>query len=1450
VYAVEFIEGGPVLRFIGSFQIGEGRMSSFRFLLYGGVLCGTTMVCAASGAPADSGKVDMTLTGSIEFARAKSDHTNQHEWLGEVLVHLHTMAIDLGGPSPQKLETSLYVPEWGEAALGEPKRDVLFSRPRQPWVLDGTYCKANRSKRDQITFWKIFTRDHVLNLTPFLGSDGKINCVVHSRPDVPSKPGSTNDKSGEQFDCTGVNYSKGNPHTTEMLGHILNREYGYEKGQRWNLKAVQAEHAQHSWVFHVAQEGVGDAAVYRLVQHGTDTDKKCSAWRIQGDRGSENFGSILDSCGEIDEDAIVEKLGKDIVGFKPKTLVFETHVPWTFTMRVCEPIFSSAELEVAKNVISDGLREIDVKYQKKAKREITEDCASKVSTSLQGEVKKIIDGTFKDGERVPLSVRVTECIATPRETTTAEKRRIEKEKRMERGKFVVESRYKEHKPDEKRLMQYATSLGADLCNALAGWEEMDPKVVYKMLTNSKFERRMHNEGYLPIEIQAVAAEIARDYERTWKHNRNFFKCHEPDKNSCVKSYEKPKYTSLEYKNSLGGVLQTRKTKEGKEEWVGSELLCCRQREDQEDDGVARFASMCFVQPRRGELKEGDKARTWVAPCRSPYDEHKNWVNRGIMTGELAVQDTRSQNEDECGKIGQIYVAAFKQVASHSSHLLLAAVVKFSESEKTEWPLWYRQIAANEKVVDRREIPSIKKSMAREDEKDDWSYVAAFPRSGEEQLIAPFPEAPPVRHLHLPAGIAFDGRSGSNNMWSAPCMANLQNFGEGQRCSEALSALQEEWGYEIDATTACYVRGSQSSLDYTEIGDEPNECEDIILGKGYEHIGCCQQAQLQLEALQNDGSDVLKWQKSALRSEDAADTPIRDDSGAHLFGLFKKGTHSADAGINFQPGEHTHGNVVNMRFVLTLATEDELKRMTALKLVPDLVSESRFRMRQSVVLSRIKPLPTKIVDPRHKGNGQKMDVIAFRGLKNKDGVAEDFDKECGCAFLGNYWESSLSISAPPDARRPPSGWQELFPKETHPVLHRVLPLENYRVALRSDKIFRNAEAAFHSFKYWWLVDQDGDHVFSNMSGSEAAVVQRKLGDTDPEVRKAAPVYELYANQFYHAERDKESADMVGDDRHKGYGGRGDDGEGSWKAMWRVLQAKFACTALRQGLAETKDAFLLHHHSHWLWGDAVTTEDDGYDFLGIQLMLLRDSILKSEKEGSWTSFFEPYLHVHEEQWKEFGNWKEGVAASKTGLAKVIREIRNGVFGASGAPGGKGGKGGALSSAGGGNQKSSVSAGRGVTTEEPTETCVSSGIECADHETRNDEHPCENKKTCTHLECCNPTEQGFFEKNKVALIICVCLCCCVVIAFVFIGFLMTQEGEAEEGGTAFSSDEEQGDPDLPVDDAEIGKLSQRSAKSSKYGGTDSGPGGEDGAVDSDGPAEGGGGDEEAPKEEGQEE
>ncbi|CAJ1336050.1 unnamed protein product [Effrenium voratum] len=132
-------------------------------------------------------------------------------------------------------------------------------------------------------------------------------------------------------------------------------------------------------------------------------------------------------------------------------------------------------------------------------------------------------------------------------------------------------------------------------------------------------------------------------------------------------------------------------------------------------------------------------------------------------------------------------------------------------------------------------------------------------------------------------------------------------------------------------------------------------------------------------------------------------------------------------------------------------------------------------------------------------------------------------------------------------------------------------------------FQNAEAAFQCLKFWSHKDQ-----FHKLSAEEAFRLSRSLHQQD-----------------------------LADDSYGGYGS-------NWLAMRHVLTQKFQDEKLKEMLLATKDAFLLEHNPKF--GRDVTwsnnSDGSGKNWLGLQLMLLRDQLRGS---SGWTDWLQQHLDL---------------------------------------------------------------------------------------------------------------------------------------------------------------------------------------------------------------------------------
>eukprot|EP00927_Polykrikos_kofoidii_P007457 TRINITY_DN13060_c0_g1_i1.p1 TRINITY_DN13060_c0_g1~~TRINITY_DN13060_c0_g1_i1.p1 ORF type:complete len:417 (+),score=46.22 TRINITY_DN13060_c0_g1_i1:55-1305(+) len=158
-------------------------------------------------------------------------------------------------------------------------------------------------------------------------------------------------------------------------------------------------------------------------------------------------------------------------------------------------------------------------------------------------------------------------------------------------------------------------------------------------------------------------------------------------------------------------------------------------------------------------------------------------------------------------------------------------------------------------------------------------------------------------------------------------------------------------------------------------------------------------------------------------------------------------------------------------------------------------------------------------------------------------------------------------------------------------------------------FTNSEAAFQATKFW---DRAADFEF--LSGDDAFALSRSL---------------------------RHEADVT----YAGFGS-------NWNAMLAVLRAKFTPgTVMARGLVKTADAFLLEHNASkgrdTLWSD--DNDGSGRNWLGLQLMLVRDEITGEDTKGnSSASWKQLLLSCVDLDTGSFRNrcktWKDAVQAAR--------------------------------------------------------------------------------------------------------------------------------------------------------------------------------------------------------------
>lgn len=134
-------------------------------------------------------------------------------------------------------------------------------------------------------------------------------------------------------------------------------------------------------------------------------------------------------------------------------------------------------------------------------------------------------------------------------------------------------------------------------------------------------------------------------------------------------------------------------------------------------------------------------------------------------------------------------------------------------------------------------------------------------------------------------------------------------------------------------------------------------------------------------------------------------------------------------------------------------------------------------------------------------------------------------------------------------------------------------------------FENAEASFQALKF-----KDNAHEFEKLDGAAAFKLKRSLAGRE---------------------------DWT-------YGGFGNN----WLGMWHVLHKKFEPGSdLALKLLKTGDAFLLEHNEKHgrdkVWSDNL--DGSGQNWLGLQLMLIRDELQERVGPGSWTAWLRARLNL---------------------------------------------------------------------------------------------------------------------------------------------------------------------------------------------------------------------------------
>jgi len=150
-------------------------------------------------------------------------------------------------------------------------------------------------------------------------------------------------------------------------------------------------------------------------------------------------------------------------------------------------------------------------------------------------------------------------------------------------------------------------------------------------------------------------------------------------------------------------------------------------------------------------------------------------------------------------------------------------------------------------------------------------------------------------------------------------------------------------------------------------------------------------------------------------------------------------------------------------------------------------------------------------------------------------------------------------------------------------------------------FKNGEAAFQALKFW-----PQRHKFTNLSGDAAFKQKQALAGQED----------------------------------RSYSGHGNN----WSGMLHVVTQKFSHSPVMQAaLLATGDAFLVEHNSvhgrDTIWSD--NWDGSGTNWLGIQLMMVRDTLAQNSGPTSWTT------------------WLSGQLDLKTGKPLSDRALRKAVY-----------------------------------------------------------------------------------------------------------------------------------------------------------------------------------------------
>lgn len=160
-------------------------------------------------------------------------------------------------------------------------------------------------------------------------------------------------------------------------------------------------------------------------------------------------------------------------------------------------------------------------------------------------------------------------------------------------------------------------------------------------------------------------------------------------------------------------------------------------------------------------------------------------------------------------------------------------------------------------------------------------------------------------------------------------------------------------------------------------------------------------------------------------------------------------------------------------------------------------------------------------------------------------------------------------------------------------------------------FNNAESAFQALKFW-----NNRHQFNTVTGSQAYNIKRTLVGRE-------------------------------DYTYSGFGS-------NWNAMWAVLEAKFLDPVFRQRLLNTGDAYLLEHNEQTgrdnIWSD--NHDGTGTNWLGLQLMLLRDQL---GSRDDWTSWISRQIDLMTGKPLGSSQWQTATSSATASILTAIRQYQ---------------------------------------------------------------------------------------------------------------------------------------------------------------------------------------------------